>query len=147
MTADDIPEHALAARINQSLMDLWLRTEQHGPRYDDFALAAQQHVVLGEIVADPDVTPKQLAETLGISKGAVSQHLTRLERDHYISRQRSPHDGRVRVFQLEPRGTAYQRAVHHYEQHLAGTYIAKLSLTDMQEINTALTKLKQVFEK
>ncbi|MEV7392589.1 helix-turn-helix domain-containing protein [Streptomyces sp. NPDC091215] len=42
--------------------------------------------VLGNIVADPNATPKKLTESLGVSKGAVSQHLAnRLEKDNYNS--------------------------------------------------------------
>ncbi len=60
----------------------------HRPRYDEFELTGQQHAVLGLIVADPDVTPRVLAQLLGVTKGAVSQHLMYLEREGYLSRRR-----------------------------------------------------------
>ncbi|MFJ7249410.1 MarR family winged helix-turn-helix transcriptional regulator [Kitasatospora sp. NPDC098652] len=138
--------HARSARLNQLFADLRLLSERHGPRYDEFGLTAQQHLVLGQIVADPNVTPKDLAERLGVSKGAVSQHLARLEKDGYLSRQRSPQDGRVHVFRLEARGTAYRQTVLRYERELHDAYVAKLSATDMAEIESALGKLRRVFE-
>ncbi|PNE40648.1 MULTISPECIES: MarR family winged helix-turn-helix transcriptional regulator [Streptomyces] len=145
-TDETTGKRALAARINQLFVDLWAQSERRGPSYDDFGLTIQQHIVLGKIVADPNVTPKELADNLGVSKGAVSQHLARLEKDNYISRQRSPHDGRVHVFRLGERGTAYQQFLRRYDQELFETYAAKLSAADMQEIESALEKLKRVFE-
>ncbi|WP_020495342.1 MarR family winged helix-turn-helix transcriptional regulator [Sciscionella marina] len=137
---------ALAARINQLFVDLWVESERRGPRYDDFGLTVQQQLVLGKIVDDPNITSKELAEGLGVSQGAISQHLARLEKDEYISRQRSPHDGRVHVFRLEKRGTAFRRVLRRYDQKLFEAYAAKLSVSDMAEIESALEKLKRVFE-
>ncbi|MEV7596349.1 MarR family transcriptional regulator [Kitasatospora sp. NPDC089797] len=136
---------ARGARINQLFIDLWLLSERRGPHYDDFGLTAQQHIVLGRIVADPTVTPKELAEALDVSKGAVSQHLARLEKDGYFSRQRSPEDGRVHVFRLADRGIAYRQSLHRYDEELQAAYAAKLSATDMAEIETDRSTLTRLF--
>ncbi|MFD9692226.1 MarR family winged helix-turn-helix transcriptional regulator [Kitasatospora sp. NPDC059146] len=143
---DSADLHARITRIDRLFADLWLLSERHAPRYGDFGLTAQQHLVLGRIVADPGITPKDLAERLGVSRGAVSQHLARLEEDGYLSRQRSPQDGRVHVLRLEARGAAYRQAVLRYERELHDAYVAKLSAADMAEIESALGKLRRVFE-
>ncbi|GAA5511944.1 hypothetical protein Dcar01_00658 [Deinococcus carri] len=145
---DTAQAQVLAGRINQLIIDLWVATERDAPRYDydQFALTGQQHVVLGQIVRNPRITPKELADSLGVSKGAISQHLTRLEQEDYFIREKSPHDKRVSLFQLRPRGLEYQRVLRQYEQYLADAYLKQLSLADLQEIVGSLEKLGSVFQ-
>ena len=134
-----------ASRINALVFELWLAVERDGPRYDEFDLTGQQHAVLGRIVADPDIAPRVLAESLGVTKGAISQHLTLLEREGYISRRRSEQDGRVHVLHLEERGLEYQAMLQRYEQYSIDKYMTKLTATDVDEIVRALEKLRNAF--
>ncbi|MET9267662.1 MarR family transcriptional regulator [Amycolatopsis sp. NPDC004079] len=142
----DEETRALADRINQLIVDMWAAVERKGPRYDEFELTNQQHLILGLIIRDPDVTPKQLAEKVGVSKGAISQHLARLEQDGYLSREKSPADGRVQVFRLRDHGVAYQRAMEHYDRYLEDSYAANLTPAEMEQIAASLEKLKRAFE-
>ena len=144
---DEAEQHlaAAAVRMNDLVFELWLAVEHNGPRYDEFELTTQQQAVLGRIVADPDITPHALAETLGVTRGAISQHLTLLEREGYLSRRRSGRDGRVHVLHLEERGRQYQAMLQRYEQYVIDKYLAKLSPTEVDEIVAALEKLRNVF--
>ncbi|WP_341998896.1 MarR family winged helix-turn-helix transcriptional regulator [Microbacterium sp. LWH7-1.2] len=144
---NEAEEHLViaAARINALVFELWLAVERDGPRYDEFELTGQQHAVLGRIVADPDITPRALAEALGVTKGAISQHLTLLKREGYLSRRRSDRDGRVHVLHLEERGRDYQAMLQRYQQYSIDKYITKLSATDVDEIVAALEKLRNAF--
>ncbi|GAA4535090.1 hypothetical protein GCM10023192_31160 [Amycolatopsis samaneae] len=101
---------------------------------------------INQLIRDPDLTPKELAERIGVSKSAVSQHLTRLEQDDYLAREKSPHDGRVHVFRLRARGESYRQAMRQYEEYLADTYTSRLSPAEMEEIVASLEKLKRAFE-
>lgn len=132
----------VAQEINHLIVDLWLATERRGPRYDQFDLTGQQHSVLGLIVTRPDLTPGDLAHELGVTKGAISQHLAHLEQDGYIARERAEHDRRVHVLRLQKRGEAYRRTLQRSEDSLAAAYRAHLTDGDLAEIATALTKLK-----
>ncbi|MBO9625790.1 MAG: MarR family transcriptional regulator [Microbacterium sp.] len=134
-----------AMQINQLIVDLWLATEGQAPRPEDFELTGQQHAVLEQIAADPSITPGLLADRLGVSKGAISQHLTALESSGHITRTRSPQDGRVQVLQLGRRGEEYRESMNRYEQYMADTAIEKLSAADLAEIVAALRKLKSAF--
>ncbi|MBF6245673.1 MarR family transcriptional regulator [Nocardia elegans] len=135
-----------AARINELIVDLWIATERSGPRYDEFELTAQQHAVLSLIVSQPGMTPRALSDALAVTKGAISQHLGVLEREGYISRQRSERDRRVQVLHLEKRGREYRDSLQRFERYAVDRYVATLSSSDIAEIITALTKLKSAFE-
>ncbi|OYO03369.1 hypothetical protein CGZ94_02955 [Enemella evansiae] len=140
---------AAAARINQLILELWIETEGQGPQYQhsDFELTGQQHAVLERIANDPEITSARLAADLGVTKGAISQHLGVLEKGGYLTRRRSERDGRVQVLELQPRGVAYRDALRRYEEFTVDRYLAKLSADDIAEIVAALTKLKSAFAK
>ena len=52
-----------------------------------------------------------LAETLGVSRQAIAQVVTRLERDHYVKRVSDPGDARAKLICLTPRGRAALRTM------------------------------------
>jgi len=52
-----------------------------------------------------------LAETLGVSRQAVAQVVTRLERDGYLTRITDPGDARAKLVCLTPRGRAALRTM------------------------------------
>jgi DNA-binding MarR family transcriptional regulator len=52
-----------------------------------------------------------LAENLGVSRQAVAQVVTRLERDGYVQRIDDPGDARARLICLTPRGRAALRTM------------------------------------
>jgi len=52
-----------------------------------------------------------LAETLGVSRQAVAQVVTRLERDGYLTRITDPGDARAKLICLTPRGRAALRTM------------------------------------
>lgn len=134
------------AQINELILDLWIALERNGPRYDEFELTGQQHAVLGLIVTRPEATPRALADALAVTKAAISQHLSVLEREGYISRRRSDRDGRVQVLHLEKRGLEYRDTLRRFEQYTVDRYLTKLSASDLTEIVAALKKLKSAFE-
>lgn len=141
---ENTQKQALAGQINQLITQMWVATERDAPRYAQFELTGQQHVILYQIVKHPQVTPKQLAEQLGVSKGAISQHLTRLEQEGYFVREKSPQDKRVAVFRLRPLGMQYQEVLRQYEQYFSDAYVRTLSLDELKEITEALNKLCRV---
>ncbi len=146
---DDQRELALAsaAQINQLITDLWMAIERDAPRYQDFQLTGQQHAVLTLIAAGEDVTPRDLAEDLGVTKGAISQHLAGLEQAGYITRRRSDHDRRRQSLHLAARGEQYRATIAEFEAYLVSTYVARLSPADIAATVAALTTLKGAFEK
>ena len=52
-----------------------------------------------------------LAETLGVSRQAVAQVVSRLEQDGYLTRITDPGDARAKLICLTPRGRAALRAM------------------------------------
>jgi DNA-binding MarR family transcriptional regulator len=70
----------------------------------------QQHVsvaewvVLSQIAARPQVRPAELADELGLTRGAVSKVLDKLEGKKWITRRTMPDDNRVQLLSLTRQG-------------------------------------------
>ena len=52
-----------------------------------------------------------LAETLGVSRQAIAQVVTRLEQDRYLTRITDPGDARAKLICLTPRGRSALRTM------------------------------------
>ncbi|WP_239010262.1 hypothetical protein [Streptomyces sp. 769] len=119
-TDETTDKRGLAARINQLFVDLRAQCERH-PQ----GAGRQPGGLQGRRQPAPD-TPGEGQLHLQTAKPARRT--------------------RPRVQALEERGTAYQQFLRRCDQELFETYAAKLSAADMQEIESALEKLKRVFE-
>lgn len=93
----------------------------------------------------PGIAPGELAEALGISRSAISQHLGALEKGGYLVRHTSEDDRRKQVLRLGPLGIRYERTTRQFEAYTSGRYLAKLNHLEIEEIVAALTKLRGAF--
>lgn len=93
----------------------------------------------------------ELADHLGVSRQAVAQVVTTLEKGAYVARSADPTDGRARVVELTPRGFAALRTMRRtalaveqeWERHLGSDRLDDLRalvvalLTDTRTDTTA----------
>jgi DNA-binding MarR family transcriptional regulator len=78
-----------------------------------------------------------LAGTLGVSRQAVAQVVTRLERDGYLKRVTDPGDARAKLVCLTPRGRAALRTMraialaveHDWRERLGAEELARFRAT------------------
>jgi DNA-binding MarR family transcriptional regulator len=85
-----------------------LRTEFAG---QDMAGLRPLHALLLVPLLGGGRHASDLAETLGVSRQAVAQVVTRLERDGYLTRITDPGDARAKLVCLTPRGRAALRTM------------------------------------
>ena len=69
-------------------------------------------VVICRIGAQPGITPGEIAETLDLTRGAVSKIIDKLEAKKWIARSTKPEDSRVQLLSLT-------RSGHHILPQLA----------------------------
>ena len=62
-------------------------------------------VVLCLILERPGITPGELAESLTMTRGAVSKIIDKLETKNWVARSAKPGDGRVQLLSLTRRGS------------------------------------------
>jgi DNA-binding MarR family transcriptional regulator len=107
-------------------------------RFRAHGLSTAQFDVLAQIGAAPGISQRELAESLLVTKGNISQHLDRLERAGLVLRRQ---EGRRNCLDLTPAGRAlYERAVPSQEEAIAALFAA-LSRAEQQQLLGLLRRL------
>jgi len=84
----------------------------------DLLHCSEIHTVMA-IGRHPAITVTELSSVLGISKSAISQMITRLEKKNLVERTRRPGNEKEVLLRLTPHGTI---AYHGHEQHHAKVF-------------------------
>jgi DNA-binding MarR family transcriptional regulator len=98
----------------QSHLGYWLRRVSNHVSAAFARSLQQQHVsvaewvVLSQVATRPEIRPAELADQLGLTRGAVSKVLDKLEGKEWITRRIMPDDHRVQLLSLTRQG---QRAL------------------------------------
>ncbi|TKJ08005.1 MarR family transcriptional regulator, partial [Bacillus cereus] len=74
---------------------------------DEFGLTGQQESMLFHINLNENTTANHIATTFNVSKSAVSQVLSKLEKQKMISKQVNPNNKREYFLTLGPNGSKY----------------------------------------
>lgn len=101
--------------------------DAHGAVHDlmrhsvaSFHLIPTEYRAMGRCERWGEITPKNLAEGLGITPASVTELLDRLERRRFLTRRTNPEDRRSMLIRLTPRGRAtFQSARTVYRRSVA----------------------------
>lgn len=134
-------------RIRQTAVLSWLRLARvyHKISADSARRFKEQHNlstaqfdVLAQIGSRPGITQQELAASLLVTKGNISQLLDRMERDGLVLRRQ---EGRRNCLDLTPRGQAlYAAAVPAQEAAIAALFGA-LSPDEQRQLLDLLRRL------
>jgi len=111
-------------------------------------VATRGHTELGRAygavfraLADGPLTVTELAARLEITKQGAGQIVDEMSERGYLRRRPDPHDGRVRMIELDERGrdalAAARRFHHRYERRLARRY-GEEAVTTVREMLAAM---------
>ena len=99
-------------------------------------LAALEHLVLRG-----GVTPGELGHRLGLTSGGVTALTGRLIEAGYVSRERHPSDGRMRVLGVTEAGAEFLRAHVEPVLEVADEALSRLSDGDAEQLAVLLARL------
>jgi len=138
----------------QKLSEAWIRilnkinADEKTPKdfgSGDLLHCSEIHTIMA-IGRHPDINITNLAHLLGISKSAISQMITKLERKNLVEKHRDPANEKEILCRLSPRGTI---AFLGHEQHHARIYAtlhAKLNDLSEEDLGLILRFLTAVDE-
>ncbi|WP_131849704.1 MarR family transcriptional regulator [Baia soyae] len=131
-------------QINQIIESIWTLLEREERELNKFKLNHQQHVLLTLIIREPSSSPSQLAKKMGITKSAVSQQLSRLEREGFTIKKQHTDDKRLFSIELGENGLMYKKELDSFYQQMFDKYYSKLSYEELSNILASVQKLQGV---
>jgi DNA-binding MarR family transcriptional regulator len=149
--------HDLDAPVDRQAATGALRTELRGYQtaLDGFDEAVSQRLgvnrtdlrCLDLLEQHGPMTAGALAEASGLTSGAVTFVLDRLERAGFLRRRRDPSDRRRVVVELEPAGNLRAWALHEPFVHDARAAAANFSVEELAAICRFLRTCKDLYTK
>ncbi|MED1055668.1 MarR family winged helix-turn-helix transcriptional regulator [Bacillus mycoides] len=111
---------------------------------DEFGLTGQQESMLFYINLNENTTANNIASTFNISKSAVSQVLSKLEKQKMISKQVNPNNKREYFLTLGPNGRKYIDRLSKLDDVLIEKYFSKIDIEALEQMTETLTKINKV---
>ena len=111
---------------------------------DEFGLTGQQESMLFHINLNENTTANNIASTFNISKSAVSQVLSKLEKQKMISKQVNPNNKREYFLTLGPNGSKYIERLSELDDVLIEKYFSKIDIDALEQMTDTLTKINKV---
>ncbi|MES5895546.1 MULTISPECIES: MarR family winged helix-turn-helix transcriptional regulator [Bacillus cereus group] len=111
---------------------------------DEFGLTGQQESMLFHINLNENTTANNIASTFNISKSAVSQVLSKLEKQKMISKQVNPNNKREYFLTLGPNGSKYIERLSELDDVLIEKYFSKIDINALEQMTDTLTKINKV---
>ncbi|WP_305927121.1 MarR family winged helix-turn-helix transcriptional regulator [Bacillus mycoides] len=111
---------------------------------DEFGLTGQQESMLFYINLNENTTANNIASSFNISKSAVSQVLSKLEKQKMISKQVNPNNKREYFLTLGPNGSKYIDRLSELDDVLIEKYFSKIDIEALEQMTETLTKINKV---
>ncbi|MCU5096447.1 MULTISPECIES: MarR family winged helix-turn-helix transcriptional regulator [Bacillus] len=111
---------------------------------DEFGLTGQQESMLFHINLNENTTANHIASTFNITKSAVSQVLSKLEKQKMISKQVNPNNKREYFLTLDSNGSKYIERLSELDDVLIEKYFSKIDIEALQQMSDTLTKINKV---
>lgn len=109
-------------------------------------LSPKQTVILDFVHTHQPCIISEIVIHVGSSPSAVSQIVTRLERDNYLKRNINPHNRREIVVSLAEKGEVYYERESQINQLIIEKIYSKMSLEDLMQLHTLIKKLHTIVE-
>lgn len=141
-----VKDFSLSSQISRVINQLLFLEKRSVFTYRGVTLHPSELHLLGVLIRDSDANVTVMAEALGITKGAVSQTLSRLVKKGMVTKTRDPSNKN----ELKVRFTAAgKKAIDAFARLRANTnrryetYLSSLTDGERQTIRTFLTQVEQ----
>lgn len=144
--ADMAMDVSLSAQISRVINQLLFLEKRSAFTCRGITLHPSELHVMGVLAENGDANVTTVAELLGITKGAVSQTISRLVKKEMVTKTRDPLNKNELKVQFTPAG---KRAIGEFARQRENTdrryeaYLADLTDAERQTIRTFLTQVEQ----
>ncbi|WP_404409365.1 MarR family winged helix-turn-helix transcriptional regulator [Jeotgalibacillus malaysiensis] len=109
-----------------------------------FNLTPQQESYLMFCVKFAPLTATDLVKEFQVSKSAISQVISRLEKERFIEREQNPENKRETLIYLGPKGRMFARRIKDFNEKVREEYYTHLSIQEIESVISSLKKLNTV---
>lgn len=119
----------------------YLLYNKNAQKFNAYNLTMQQDTILFFLKEHPNTTANEIAKKFGISKSAVSQVLSKLEAQHFITREVNPRNHREFFIVLAEKGLAYQALSQEADKEFMSSHFAAIDLDHLQTVVQTMKKV------
>ena len=109
----------------------------------DSGVTVAEWVILREMFDTPTTSPSALAESTGLTRGAISKLIERLVQKHLVTREEGPTDRRTQTIALSPAGRRIVPQLAAIADQNDAQFFATLSPKQREDLVATLKKLVQ----
>lgn len=131
-------------RINEAEYTINRLIFKHYKQFLNSSITTQQAVVLDIVYLAKRITVGEIAMEMNISSSAVSQLISKLEKNQYIKREINLQNRREVFITLDERGVEYFSKQDYVEQQIADKIYSKLASKEIDELERIVDKLKEI---
>ncbi|EIM08426.1 transcriptional regulator MarR [Planococcus antarcticus DSM 14505] len=124
-------------QINYALLHHYEEVLEH-------KLTPKQSLVIEHVQKHSKLTVNELAQKMNVTAGAISQLLTKLEKEHYIKRTINPDSRREIIVTLGDNGHSLYELYAKIDEEIASTYYTKLDESVIDQLEQAVNKIYEV---
>jgi len=109
-------------------------------------LSTKQIIVMDLVKKESQISISQLAESMNVTSSAVSQIVSKLEKEKYLLRTINPDNRREIIVQLDERGHHYYLKEEEINKEIVKRFYSRMDMKDMVQLRDILVKLNLVVE-
>ncbi|WP_405102265.1 MarR family winged helix-turn-helix transcriptional regulator [Oceanobacillus sp. FSL H7-0719] len=107
-------------------------------------LTPKQSLIIEHVQQHNTLTVSELAEKMNVTASAISQLLSKLEKEHYIERSINPNSRREIIVTLGLKGKELYESYAKVDEQIVSTYYAKLDDEVISQLEQAVNKIYEV---
>ncbi|MBU5439521.1 MarR family transcriptional regulator [Tissierella sp. MSJ-40] len=109
-------------------------------------LSSKQIILMDLVKKESRLSISQLAELMNVTSSAVSQIVSKLEREKYLLRTINPNNRREIIVQLDERGHHYYSKEEEINKEIVNRFYSRLKMEEVIQLRDILVKLNNVVE-
>ncbi|MBD3109235.1 MarR family transcriptional regulator [Bacillus sp. AGMB 02131] len=134
----------IVQRMDKAYTDFGVLLSRETRILDEFNLTAQQESILSYINTHHHTTANEIAADFNITKSAVSQTLSKLEKKNMIKKTKNPANKREYYLELGPEGNKYINYLDELIQQMTDKYYSKIPVEELDEMVTTMEKINSI---
>lgn len=109
-------------------------------------LSSKQMIIMDLVKKESQLSISQLAEAMNVTSSAVSQIVSKLEKEKYLLRTINLDNRREIIVQLDERGHQYYSKEEEINREIVNRFYSRMKMEDMVQLRDILVKLNSIVE-